>query len=149
MCVFVHSLCILVLILTHPVVNPLVVCFSLKIFILSQDSGRIILIIATTSIASKLERLGLTQRFNIAIDVPPITEPSEFQAVMQEWSDMDPEIAKTISKELPEPIPIKRLLMVLEMARQNSDSGEVTSDTFHKCLFDCGYRSIEGVNLSK
>lgn len=93
------------------------------------------------------QNTGLTQRFNIAIDIPSITEPKEFQTVMQEWADMDPAIAETISKELPEPIPMKRLLMVLEMARQNSDSGEVTSDAFHKSLFDCGYRSIEGVEL--
>jgi hypothetical protein len=66
---------------------------------------------------------------------------------MQEWADMDPKVAESLSKELPEPIPMKRLLMVLEMARQNSESGEVTSDTFHKCLFDCGYRSIEGIEV--
>ena len=36
------------------------------------------------------------------------------------------------------------MFQVLEMARQKSDSGEVTSDSFHQCLLDCGYRSIEG-----
>ena len=108
---------------------------------LLQDAGRRVLIVATTSIPERLERLGLTQRFNIAIDIPSIAEPLEFQTVMQEWADMDPAVAAEISKGMPESIPIKRLLMVLEMARQNSESGEVTSEVFHKCLYDCGYSS--------
>jgi vesicle-fusing ATPase len=127
--------------------NPMLQALLVMVNKPPKDSGRRVLIVATTSIASKLERLGLSQRFDITIDVPSISEPSAFQAVMQEWADMDPKVAESLSKELPEPIPMKRLLMVLEMARQNSESGEVTSDTFHKCLFDCGYRSIEGIEV--
>ena len=108
------------------------------------------LVIGTTSCASKLARLGITSRFNVEIDVPPISRPEEFQKIMQEWADMSPNVAAELSQQLPEPIPIKRLLMVLEMARQADDAGgAVTSDAFHKCLFDCGYRSLDGLGLNK
>ena len=61
--------------------NPMLQALLVMVNKPPKDSGRRILIVATTSCANKLERLGLTQRFNIAIDVPAISEPNEFQKV--------------------------------------------------------------------
>lgn len=130
--------------------NPMLQALMVLLNKPPKEVGRRVLVIGTTSRAAKLARLGITSRFNVEIDVPPISRPEEFQKIMQTWADMSPNVAAELSQQLPEPIPIKRLLMVLEMARQSDDAGgAVTSDAFHKCLFDCGYRSLDGLGLNK
>lgn len=130
--------------------NPMLQALMVLLNKPPKEVGRRVLVIGTTSCAAKLARLGITSRFNVEIDVPPISRPEEFQKIMQTWADMSPNVAAELSQQLPEPIPIKRLLMVLEMARQSDDAGgAVTSDAFHKCLFDCGYRSLDGLGLNK
>ncbi len=129
--------------------NPMLQALLVMLNKPPKEKGRRVLIIATTTIASRLERLGLTQRFNITIDVPAISRAEEFATVMQEWADMPPALAAQVAAELPEPIPIKRLLMVLEMARQSTETGQVTPEALQECLFNVGYRSLEGLGLDK
>ena len=65
---------------------------------------------------------------------------------MREWADVDPDLARSIAADMEQhPMPIKRLLMILEMARQHSDTGEVSREIFYKCFHDCEHRSLEGL----
>ena len=95
-------------------------------------------VIATTSIAHLLEDLQLSQAFNVSLHVSQLQTPSEYQAVLREYSKLPPATVTAISRAISKPIGVKQLLMVLEMAlAEFGDSMSV--DQFMQCLTTVGF----------
>jgi len=101
-----------------------------------------LLVIATTSIPLLLEDLGLTQSFSLSQHVPML-EPGEggIAKVLKESGVKEGDI-DSIAKAITKPIGIKRLLMIVEMARCNSEEGgdeDINLSVFMECLHTVGY----------
>ena len=109
--------------------------------------GSRLLVIATTSIASNLEDLQLTQAFNVNLHVSLLQQPSEIAAVLKEYSDLTLVECNNIAKSLTKPIAVKQLLMVLEMAKAEAveiakatgDKVTISKDQFLNCLNTVGF----------
>ncbi|KAI8800836.1 P-loop containing nucleoside triphosphate hydrolase protein [Cladochytrium replicatum] len=100
----------------------------------SPPKGKRLLVIGTTSQRSVLEQMEATDAFNVAIHVPNITDFQSLDAVlheMQVFSDRDRRTAIGAIKAAYQPdergggpyfsIGIKRLVMMVETARQDED----------------------------
>lgn len=103
------------------------------------DEGRKLLIIGTTSVPHVLEDLGLTQAFSLSQSINLLQEPSEIAEVLVASGNITPSVANEIGKSISQPIGIKRLLMVAEMARQSSEKETTGVSTFLECLHTVGY----------
>lgn len=127
---------------SNPVLQTLLVLLR-KI----PPKGCRLLVVATTSIASNLEDLQLTQAFNVNLHVSLLQEPAEIAAVLKEYSDLTPTECMNIAKSLTKPIAIKQLLMVLEMAKAENvelekETGKkvsITPGQFLNCLNTVGF----------
>lgn len=104
-----------------------------------------ILIVATTAVSHLIEDLGLTKAFSVSIQVPCLVDKEEISKVLQgsgtRLSGM--EIA-AIADSIKEPIGIKQLLEVLEMAKAQarSEGGEgasISATLFLECLHVRGF----------
>ena len=85
--------------------------------------GRRLLVLGTTSVPAVMDDLGIAAAFNVCLTVPRLREP-EMRAVLAALDafapgDVDLAIAALMEVE----VPIKRLLMLLEMARQSHGGG--------------------------
>jgi len=103
------------------------------------DAGRRLLVMGTTSIPHLLEDLGLLQAFSVSQSVAPLDDPSQIEEVLRVAANVTGEDASAIARAISEPIGIKSLLMVAEMARQGADGGSVDVNTFLECLHTVGY----------
>jgi len=106
------------------------------------DEGRRLLVIGTTSCPELLADLGLTQAFGVTLDVPLLETPDQISEVLRHAAKMSGPDADEIATTITQPIGIKQLLMVAEMARQgtNSANGEgVDVVDFMDCLRTVGY----------
>ena len=101
--------------------------------------GRRLLCIGTTSVPHVLDDLGLTQAFSVSQSVNLLQEPSEITEVLQHSAHVPNEEASNIARSIKRPIAIKHLLMVAEMARQASSTGNVSANIFLECLHTVGY----------
>jgi vesicle-fusing ATPase len=103
------------------------------------DEGRRLLVIGTTSCPELLADLGLTQAFGVAQTIPALELPSQIAEVLHIAARMPEHDALEIGRAIGEPIGIKQLLMVVEMARQGKDEHErVFVEDFMECLQTCG-----------
>ncbi len=97
-----------------------------------STAGRKLMVVATTTMPEVMSDMGLKACFNIALDVPLLESPAEIHGVLREAC---PEIAASdldaISQSWTDPVPIKKLLNILEMARQ--DAPAVTYGRFMEC----------------
>jgi vesicle-fusing ATPase len=106
------------------------------------DEGRRLLIIGTTSCPELLSDLGLTQAFGVTQDIPLLEKPDQVAEVLRMGTHMSGPDADEIAAAIGEPIGIKQLLMVAEMARQGSDPAKgdgVDVLVFMDCLRSVGY----------
>jgi len=103
------------------------------------DEGRRLMVIGTTSVPHLLEDLGLVQAFSLTQSVPLLDEPSQIEEVLCVAANMSKRDAADISAAIKEPIGIKNLLMVAEMAMQGSKTTTVNVSTFLECLHTMGY----------
>jgi len=101
--------------------------------------GRKLLCIGTTSVPHVLDDLGLSQAFSVSQSVNLLQEAGEIAEVLQHAAQVSMEDANGIAKSIHEPIGIKQLLMVAEMARQASASEKLDISTFMECLHTVGY----------
>jgi len=112
------------------------------------------MVIGTTAIPHLLEDMGLTQVFNVKLDIPLLEASSEIESVllhMLGWSQgqssgaedlpsavgIDGNEIKLIAEHCAKPIAVKKLLVVLEMARQGDH--ELTCNRFMECFHNVGY----------
>jgi len=98
--------------------------------------GRKLMIIGTTSVAHLLDDMELTGMFNVALHVPKLSTPDEIKAVLKSM-DIGDEV-DTIAANMKQEIGVKKLLMITEMARQNSETDNVSADRFMECVINCG-----------
>lgn len=109
------------------------------------DEGRKLLVIGTTSVPHFLEDLGLSQAFSVSQTVGLLDEPSQIKCVLKMSAHMGDGDAEAIANAITKPIGIKHLLMVAEMAKQGTNSGNngnsnaVDVNTFLECLHIVGY----------
>jgi vesicle-fusing ATPase len=105
-----------------------------------SERARRIMIIGTTSCMNDLDGLGIKEAFNVTLDVPNV-EPEEITNVMTYWTPdvQQVNVDKIVQSMSGQAIPIKKLLMVLEMAVQK---GSVTEDTFQEAIVKMGYLAI-------
>ena len=101
------------------------------------DEGRRLLVIGTTSCPELLSDLGLTQAFGVTQEIPPLELPSQISEVLHSVAKISEPDALEIAKSISEPIGIKQLLMVLEMARQGQEDRMYPED-FMECLATVG-----------
>jgi hypothetical protein len=69
--------------------------------------------------------------------VSNLQSEAEYRAVLEQDGGLSPEEVSAIASSISRPIGIKQLLMVLEMAR--SETNQVTAPRFMQCLTTCGY----------
>lgn len=80
-----------------------------------------LLIIGTTSHGGVLEDMGFGEAFDVTIQVPNVGNGKEIQTVLQELNVFSTSEIETINKSDIGNIPIKKLLMIVEMVKQESD----------------------------
>ena len=106
-----------------------------------EEKGRKIIVIGITSQLRDMDSLGLKDVFNVTLEMPNV-QATEIPTVMKHWTpDVQQTDVEAIAKSMNNTdIPIKKLLMVLEMALQ-SDGG-VNEDSFQSALIRMGYTSM-------
>jgi len=99
--------------------------------------GRKLMVVGITSVAHALEDLELTRVFDFPLHVPELSEPEEIKTVLREVAPMSQSDMDEITSAITQPIGVKKLLTITEMARQSEES--VSADRFIECLHTCGY----------
>jgi len=106
------------------------------------DEGRKLFIIGTTGIPFCLESLGLLQAFSVSQNVNHLENPEEISMVLcASGHDFEGDIEDVV-QTMVNPIGIKSLLMVVEMAKEASNGSKIRVDTFLECLHTVGQGSI-------
>ena len=105
--------------------------------------NRKLLIIGTTSMKSTLEDMELVDSFNVSLRIPLLKDKDEIKAVLLavEAFEEGKELEEAL-KICPDFLPIKKLLMVIEMARSRDDIGsekKISVSSFEQSLFDVGF----------
>ena len=103
------------------------------------DQGRRLLVIGTTSCPHLLQDLGLVQAFGVNLSTSLLDQPMQIAEVLRVAAHMTESDAEGIARSITNPIGIKTLLMVAEMAKQGSPSGTVDVGVFLECLHTVGY----------
>lgn len=101
------------------------------------DPTKRLLVIGTTSIAHWLDDIQLVSAFNVTLNIPQLTVPTEIQQVLKEVVHISDKECEDIASAITKPIGIKQLLMVTEMARQGEPN--ISAIRFLECLHICGY----------
>jgi len=118
--------------------------------------GKKLLVLGTTSVKDRMKDLELVDVFNVTLHVPLLSDRNDIKKVFVESGcfdvKRDAQVIEQCAKAVPSYIPIKKLLLVTEMAssRTDLDAGEelsggqqedrrnVTLDKFNQSLIDCG-----------
>eukprot|EP00903_Cladosiphon_okamuranus_P006984 g6797.t1 len=98
--------------------------------------GNRLLVMATTAIPYLLEDLMLVQAFMVSLHVPQLQGGDSVKTVLRELVPMSQADMDNIAAAITNPIGIKQLLMVTEMARTDE---EVSRERFLECLYTSGY----------
>ncbi|CAG8486068.1 1360_t:CDS:10 [Acaulospora morrowiae] len=97
---------------------------------------RRLLILATTNEKSVIEQMGMSDCFNSEIYVPNITDLSSIDVVLRELSlfneDERSRVLDKLAGQVELKIGIKKLLMIIEMCRQDVDKVEKFTNTILK-----------------
>ena len=81
--------------------------------------GRKLLVCATSSSGEVLDTMGMSDVFNVILHVPPLRLADEIERVLTSLDVFAPsDLPEAVEQLGSGPIPIKRLLMLVEMARQ-------------------------------
>lgn len=125
--------------------NPVLQALRVLCKKVPKYEGHKLLILATTSIPSILKQMHFRQAFNIVLEVPQLSEEKHFKAVIEH---MVPKMDKTALNRITqfcqheailEPISIKPLQMVVEMAKVSNDVDSIpTPERFEECMRDSG-----------
>ena len=89
--------------------------------------GHKLLVIGTTSEANVLQEMAITSTFNVVLTTPLLSQNDIRRVLTEQRVFAEHEVSSAVAL-LPLQIGIKRLLMLLEMARQGGDDGEVGGD---------------------
>eukprot|EP00246_Nothoceros_aenigmaticus_P010109 TRINITY_DN26438_c0_g1_i1.p1 TRINITY_DN26438_c0_g1~~TRINITY_DN26438_c0_g1_i1.p1 ORF type:complete len:310 (+),score=74.74 TRINITY_DN26438_c0_g1_i1:108-932(+) len=107
--------------------------------------GRKLLVLGTTSTDRVMESLGLSGAFNVQLHVPEL-EPQDIMLVLQELGVFATHDLEAAVEALGNEVPVKKLLMVVEMAAQGkeeeaadavySGKSKISLNRFYDCLRD-------------
>ena len=102
--------------------------------------GHKLLVIGTTSEAQVLDEMAVTATFNVVLNVP-VLAPDDTRRVLAAIDAFAPAELDSAVALLDTEMPIKRLLMLLEMARQGAggsakSGGRITFARFMECMND-------------
>lgn len=103
----------------------------------TPEKGRRLLVIGTTSNKDLLDELGMLDCFNAYVRVPTVQPGKEVETVLSKVASISTEDLKSISKNVLQPIAIKKLMMVSEMAFQGDPKIPILT-RFIQCLEDYG-----------
>jgi vesicle-fusing ATPase len=103
--------------------------------------NRKLLVIGTTSMKTILEDMELIDSFNVTLHIPLLKDKDEIKAVLLSSEAFEEgKVLEDALKISPDFLPIKKLLMVIEMARSKGDGEKkITLETYEQSLFDVGY----------
>jgi vesicle-fusing ATPase len=99
-----------------------------------------IFIVATTAVSHLIEDLGLVKAFSVSLQVPMLTDKGEISKVLQEsGANLSNAEISSITSAIKEPVGIKQLLDVIEMARSEAqrsggEGASISPVTFLECL---------------
>jgi vesicle-fusing ATPase len=96
-----------------------------------------LMVIATSSISGHLDELQLTQAFNMTVHVTALQQPAEFQSILRQYSNLNEKEVVNISRAISKPLGVKKLLLVLEMARAEGD--HISPEQFLACLHSANF----------
>ncbi|CAN0246375.1 unnamed protein product [Ectocarpus sp. 4 AP-2014] len=99
--------------------------------------GNRLLVMATTAVPYLLEELMLVQAFMVSLQVPQLQGGGSVKTVLRKLVPMSQADMDNIAAVITNPIGIKQLLMVTEMAR--TDEETVSCERFLECLYTSGY----------
>lgn len=103
------------------------------------DDGRRLFVVGTTSVPHLLEDLGLVQAFSLTQSINLLDEPQQTSEVLRAAAHMSQKDADDIAATIIKPVGIKQLLMVAEMAKQESSGNSVDVNSFMECLHTIGF----------
>jgi vesicle-fusing ATPase len=103
----------------------------------SPPKGRKLLVIGTTSQRELLKQLEFMDVFNAVLNVPPVTGGCEVRKVLEELGGFSKEDLDVIETNFQGTIPIKKLIMIAEMALQ-SKTNDTLLKRFVQCMQDYG-----------
>jgi len=98
--------------------------------------GRKLLILGTTSNKDVLEAMDFMQVFNQVLHVPDVCGGTEAARVLRELRVFGDSDLKAIKDKFHGSVPVKKLLMVAEMAQQSSENTLV--ERFFSCMLASG-----------
>eukprot|EP00978_Attheya_sp_CCMP212_P041127 scaffold231841_cov47-Attheya_sp.AAC.3 len=119
--------------------NPVLQTLLVLLKKVPPDEGRRLLVIGTSSMSYEMEQLGLVQAFSLTQNINPLDDPIEVAEVLRVAAHMNDRDADKIAKAITQPIGIKQLLIVAEMARQGNAGNQVDVNTFMECLHIVGF----------
>jgi len=99
---------------------------------------RKLLVIGTTSNARILEEMEFMDAFNAVIRVPSVASGEEVKSVLKELNVFTPTELEIVSNSIFGEIPMKKLLMITEMARQGEEGAR--AERFIQCMEDYGVK---------
>jgi len=104
--------------------------------------GRKLLVVGITSNFEDMKMLGLASVFDVCMEVPMLSERDQFDSVLagSKVPMNEEERSKVVDIMMQQPIGIKKLLMIAEMARQDMVSGEEETMITCKRFVDCVYK---------
>lgn len=104
-----------------------------------------LLIIGTTSSAQVLEDMGLLNVFNAVLEIPNVKTGDEMRKVLESTEVFQPKQLDKVSQSTYRDIPVKKLLLIAEMARQ-ANEGEHRAEKFTQCMEDYGVRHTKNTS---
>jgi vesicle-fusing ATPase len=111
----------------------------------NPPKGRKLLVIGTSSLVRVLESMSLLDAFNVHLNVPQL-KPADMKQVLKELDVFDPADIDNAVTALDEEVPIKRLLMLIEMAAQGGDEGANVYKGHHKIELAHFFECLQGIN---
>ena len=104
-------------------------------------AGHRLLVIGTTAISHLLEDVQLVSAFNLKLHVPML-EPRECRVALEKLVPLPPAVLDAIAAQIKSPIALKKLLLLVEMARSGEDAEEDevsapqrVGERFAECLY--------------
>eukprot|EP00030_Apusomonadida_sp_AF-17_P007672 a842539_18.p1 GENE.a842539_18~~a842539_18.p1 ORF type:complete len:788 (-),score=433.86 a842539_18:18-2348(-) len=87
-------------------------------------AGHKLMVLATTSSAAAMDALGLTSCFNGMLSVPVLRSGEQVAAVLRALNALDEPQRRAVADAFHGEVPIKKLLMMIEMALQGMEPSE-------------------------
>jgi len=105
----------------------------------NPPKGRKLLVFGTTSLANVLDEMECMTVFNARVKVPALSGSDELKLVLSELNLFDSAQLDEVCRTWTGAIPIKKLIMIAEMARSAEAEESSVVDRFNMAMLDYGY----------